>query len=136
MYYKFYKGEEYFDIDYIVNWNEEHTVFKMDCELYDDNITVSTPYSKMRRIKSKSDKPVGEWLKTDKYTVLSNGLFAYNFYDNKLGFTVLRSPIYGDFRLEELPQKDHMIMEQGDNERTDSGYARRMCRTARCDEIQ
>ncbi len=50
VYYKFYKGEEYFDIDYIVNWNEEHTVFKMDCELYDDNITVSTPYSKMRRI--------------------------------------------------------------------------------------
>ncbi len=113
VYYKFYKGEEYFDIDYIVNWNEEYTVFKMDCELYDDNITVSTPYSKMRRIKSKSDKPVGEWLKTDKYTVLSNGLFAYNFYDNKLGFTVLRSPIYGDFRLKELPQKDHMIMEQG-----------------------
>lgn len=113
IYYKFYKSEEYFDVDYIVNWNESHTVFKFDCELNNENVIVATPYGAVRRGKAKADKPMGEWLKTDKYTVLSNGFFAYNFYNNNLGFTVLRSPIYGDFRLGELPKKDHMIMEQG-----------------------
>ena len=113
IYYKFYKSEEYFDVDYAVNWNESHTVFKFDCGLNDDNVIVATPYSAVRRGKAKADKPMGEWLKTDKYTVLSNGFFAYNFYDNNLGFTILRSPIYGDFRLGELSKKDHMIMEQG-----------------------
>lgn len=113
MYYTFYHAEDYFDVEYSVNWNEEHTVFKLSNNIDDNEITVSTPYGQMKRNKSILDKPMGEWLRTDSLVYLTGSNFAYNFYDNTLGLTVLRSPIYGDFRLGELPERDYTIMEQG-----------------------
>ena len=56
---------------------------------------------------------MGEWILTDEALFLTGSNFAYNFYDDKLGITVLRSPVYGDLRLGELPKKYNMIMEQG-----------------------
>lgn len=113
MYYTFYKNEDYFDVEYRVNWNEEHTVFKFDNYIADDRITVATPYGQMERAKSVLDRPMGEWLKTNDLLYLTGSNFSYNFYDNTLGITVLRSPVYGDFRIGELAKRDYMIMEQG-----------------------
>ncbi len=112
-YYKFYKHEAYFDVDYTVNWNEAHTVFKLNCRMQCDSLTVATPYGQMKRGASKRDKPMGEWLKAGNMLLISKSNFAYNFDDDVLGITVLRSPVYGDFRLGELPEKYDMIMEQG-----------------------
>lgn len=113
LYYKFYNNEDYFDVEYVVNWNEKHTVFKFNCDTDDKAVDVSTPYSHMMRGKSDKDRPMGEWLETEKLLFLTGSIFAYNFQDNTIGFTVLRSPIYGDFRLGELEEKDYMITEQG-----------------------
>ena len=113
MYYTFYKRENYFDVDYTVNWAEAHTVLKFDCMTNADFAAAATPYSSMKREKSRLDRPMGEWIKTDKLTFLTKSCFAYNFYDDTLGFTVLRSPVYGDFRLGELLDKDYPVTEQG-----------------------
>ena len=113
LYYKFYHNEDYFDVEYTVNWNEKHTVFKFDCDTDDDEVSVSTPYSHMTRTKSPKDRPMGEWLETESILFLTGSVFAYNFKNSNLGFTVLRSPIYADFRIGELKEKDYMITEQG-----------------------
>ncbi len=113
MYYTFYKCEDYLDVEYRVNWNEEHTVFKLDNNIIVDSVTAATPYGQMKRNKSSFDRPMGEWLKADRLLYLTGSVFAYNFYDNTLGFTILRSPIYGDLRLGQLPERDYMIMDQG-----------------------
>ena len=114
MHYTFYHGEDYFDVDYRVGWNEAHTVFKLDCESGGDSVTVSTPYSHMRRGRAKADRPMGEWLRADGLLFLTGSNFAYNFYDDTLGITVLRSPVYGDLRLGALRDRDHDVMEQGE----------------------
>ena len=111
--YRFYKHENYFDLSYTINWNEAHTVFKFDCETDSSSVLVSTPYGQMRREDALADKPMGEWLKADDILFLTGSNFAYNFHDKTLGITILRSPVYGDFRLGKLPKKYNMIMEQG-----------------------
>lgn len=111
--YRFYKEEKYFDLSYTVNWNEEHIVFKFECETESKTLSVSTPYGQMQRETDLKDKPMGEWILTDEALFLTGSNFAYNFYDDKLGITVLCSPVYGDLRLGELPKKYNMIMEQG-----------------------
>lgn len=114
MYYTFYKNEEYFDLEYTVINNEEHAVLKLDFETEEDCLTVATPYSSMQRSKSPLDRPMGEWLKAGDMLLITGSNFAYNFYDHTLGITVLRSPIYADLRIEELSEKDYMLMEQGE----------------------
>lgn len=114
IYYKFYNDEDYFEVDYTVNWNEKHTVFKFDNEINEEHIKVSTPYSQIKRNRGKADKPMGEWIETNRFLLMAGGNFSYNFFEDKLGITVLRSPVYGDFRMGDLPQKDYMIMEQGE----------------------
>lgn len=114
MYYTFYKNEEYFDLEYTVINNEEHAVLKLDFETEEDCLTAATPYSSMQRSKSPLDRPMGEWLKAGDMLLITGSNFAYNFYDHTLGITVLCSPIYADLRIEELSEKDYMLMEQGE----------------------
>ena len=117
MYYSFYKKESYIDIRYRVNWNEKHIAFKLSSDLPENEHTASLPYGSVVRGESAADVPMGEWLRTDSFTVLSDHIFAYNVTDEDLGLTVLRSPIYGDLRISELDMDtDWEIMEQGINE--------------------
>ncbi len=111
--YTFYRGEKYFDLDYSVNWNEEHTVFKLVSRVSNKSAEVSTPYSHMLRGESKADRPMGEWIKCGKLLIITDSCFAYDLHDGKLGLTVLRSPIYGDLRIGELQSRDYEVMEQG-----------------------
>lgn len=113
MYYTFYKREGYFDLDYRVNWNEKHTVLKFESDTENRSVVASTPYSSMEREESCLDRPVGEWLKSDNLLYVTNGIFAYNHIDGKLGLTVLRSPIYGEFRIGDLEERDYEFMSQG-----------------------
>lgn len=114
MYYSLYTKEQYIDVHYKVNWNEKHFVFKLLTDLESDVHAVAVPYGSTERTSTKADVPMGEWLKTGNLTFCSDHIFAYNLTDRKLGFTVLRSPIYGDLRLGDLdPDTDYDIMEQG-----------------------
>ncbi len=114
MYYSLYGKENYADVRYRVNWNEKHLAFKLLSEIEEERHTAAVPYGCSDRFSTDADVPVGEWLTTDSIAFCMNRIFAYNLVENKLGFTVLRSPIYGDLRLGELDLDiDYDIMEQG-----------------------
>lgn len=113
-YYTFYKAEDYIDVKYKVNWNEGHIAFKLLCDTNDNCHTASTPYGKVSRGETVRDNPVGEWLNAGGLSFAMDNIFAYNLTGGKIGFTVLRSPIYGDLRIEEIDlDTDFDITEQG-----------------------
>lgn len=100
--YVFYRNEEYFDCYYKVNWNEKYYALKFETSVKEYKHKAQVPYGSAMRGRAMRDVPVGEYLEIDGKTYLLDGIFAYNLNDKKLGFTVLRSPIYGDLRLDEL----------------------------------
>lgn len=99
MYYTFYENEEYFDVKYVVNWNEKHYVFKLDTKVNSEIHTAGAPYAKVSRGATTADVPMSLWVSTDTASFIADGIFSYNMANNTLGLTVLRSPIYGDLRL-------------------------------------
>lgn len=114
LYYSLYEKESYMDVRYRVNWNEKHVVLKLMTDLQRNEHTVAVPYGSMQRAQTKAEVPMGEWLRTDQLLFAANHLFAYNMVEQRLGLTVLRSPIYGDLRINELDMDtDYDIMEQG-----------------------
>jgi len=114
LYYSLYEKESYIDVKYRVNWNEKHIVLKLMTDLERDEHTVSVPYGSTRRAESMAELPMGEWLRTDRLTLATDHVFAYTVTDQKLGLTILRSPIYGDLRIRDIDlDTDYDIMEQG-----------------------
>ena len=114
MYYTLYENESYIDVKYRVNWNEKHLVFKLVTDLKENIHRVSVPYTSVERGESKADVPMGEWIETDNICFITNHIFSYNLENSRIGFTVLRSPIYGDLRISEIDlDTDYDIMEQG-----------------------
>lgn len=117
MYYTFYQEENYFDVSYRVNWNEKHYVLKLETKVNDHKHTVAVPYGSVRREITKRDVPLGAWLQSDNFSVSADGIFSYNMREHILGLTILRSPIYGDYRMGELDyEEDYDIISQGINE--------------------
>ena len=114
MYYVFYRNEGYFDVKYTINWNEKHYVVKLESDIETTCHTASIPYAHIQRGENTADMPVGEWLKADDITYCFDGIFSYNLTDNRIGFTLLRSPIYGDLRLGEIDyETDYDHISQG-----------------------
>lgn len=119
--YTFYNQEDYFDLKYIVNWNEKHTVLKLTSYVGESKLIVSSPFCSEERGETRADMPMGEWLTAqrdnDSVSFIANGLFSYNKTADGVSFSVLRSCIYGDLRLCDLNEKaDYPIMEQGISE--------------------
>ncbi len=102
LYYVYYVNEDYFDVKFKVNWNEKHIALKLETQVDSDNHVASVPYGKVNRKSSKRDLPVGEFLETKDKKFLLDGIFAYNVANKKIGFTLLRSSIYGDLRIREI----------------------------------
>jgi len=114
MYYSFYEKESYIDVRYRVNWNEKHIALKFVSDVNTNEHNVSVPYGSIQRAEAKADAPMGEWIKTDDIIFATNHIFAYTMINKELGFTVLRSPIYGDLRMGEIDlDTDYEIMQQG-----------------------
>lgn len=117
MYYVFYCEEKYFDVSYRVNWNEKHYVFKLETKIKDECHTVAVPYGSVDRAETNTDVPLGTWIKTETLSICTDGIFSYNMQNQTLGLTVLRSPIYGDFRMGALDyDEDYDIISQGISE--------------------
>ena len=114
MYYTLYENENYMDVKYRVNWNEKHLAFKLVTDVKEEVHTASVSYGAVERNGAKCDVPMGQWLTADNLIFVSDAVFAYDMYDKRLGLTVLRSAIYGDFRLGELDvDVDYDILSQG-----------------------
>ncbi|MBE7023541.1 MAG: alpha-mannosidase [Ruminococcaceae bacterium] len=114
LYYTIYRQESYIDVRYKVNWNEKHLVFKLVTDIASCKHTASVPYGSAERNETKADVPVGEWLSTEALDFCTDRIFAYSASNNLLGLTVLRSPIYGDLRIDDIDlDTDYDILEQG-----------------------
>ncbi len=118
LYYTFYEKEGYFDLRYVVNWNEPHTVLKLVSDTGYEELLVSSPFASEARRDTKTDAPMGEWLtsygKDGAVSLIADSLFSYTKEGTKIGLSLLRSCIYGDLRISELdPTADYMMMEQG-----------------------
>lgn len=114
IYYTFYKNDDFIDVKYRVNWNEKHIAFKFLTDIENDEHIASTPYGKVKRASNMRDIPMCEWICTDSLSFAVNSIFAYNIQDGQLGLTVLRSPIYGDLRIQDIDfDTDYDITEQG-----------------------
>lgn len=117
MYYKFYERESYIDVSYRVNWNEKHRAFKLECETEAKTLFSSVPYGCVERKESSSDVPMSGWMNAGNIGIIADSIFSYDFSGGKIGFTVLRSPIHGDLRIEDLPPAvDYDYLSQGVNE--------------------
>lgn len=117
MYYTFYQKERYFDVSYRINWNEKHYVCKLETQVTSNGHSVAVPYGSVKREETQVDVPLGAWIKTECFSICADSIFSYNMNENVLGLTVLRSPIYGDFRLGELDyEEDYDIVSQGVSE--------------------
>ncbi len=120
-YYTFYKDTDYFDVRYVVNWNEDHIVLKLMSKTGYENIVVSSPFATQVRGDATSDEPMGEWLSMygegEGVSFIGDSSFAYTKTGDELGISVLRSCIYAEMTLEdEMPKEDYPIMEQGVSE--------------------
>ncbi len=118
LYYTFYNDKDYFDVKYIVNWNEKHTVLKLTFHTGCSELIVASPGSTESRGDCTADKPMGEWLSMQDGTcgvsLIADSLFSYNKIGDSVSLSVLRSCIYGDLRLCDLnPKADYPYMEQG-----------------------
>ena len=118
LYYTFYEKEEYFDVRYVVNWNEKHTVLKLTLNTGKSALTVSSPFMTETRGETNIDAPMGEWLSCKReecsISVMADSLFSYTKGETDVALSILRSCIYGDLRLGELNHKvDYPYMEQG-----------------------
>lgn len=112
-YFVFYKKEKYYDVFYQLNWNEAHMVFKLEIPKK-GKVTVGVPAGRVTREDMPGDVPMNKWLSCDEFSVISDSVFAYRAEQDRLGLTIVRSPIYGDFRLGEINlEDDYKIMEQG-----------------------
>ncbi|MFA7636455.1 MAG: glycoside hydrolase family 38 C-terminal domain-containing protein [Monoglobales bacterium] len=113
-YYTFYRKENYVDVKYKVNWNEAHIALKLDISAEIDGIRVGVPGGSILRKDTKGDEPLNKWMSFGGMSILTDSIFAYSADDEKVGLTLLRSPIYGDLRIEPIDLgDDYDIMEQG-----------------------
>lgn len=116
MYYTFYQKEKYFDIYYRINWNEKHFVFKLESDVNHEEHRTAVPYGSVERSSTKADVPLGKWMEVENMVISADSIFSYNMHHNKLGLTVLRSAIFGDYRMGELDyEEDYDIISQGIN---------------------
>ena len=114
LYYTFYADENYFDLRYRVNWNESHCVLKLESKTKSNATNSAVPYGIVCREETEADVPMSNFVSADGISYLCDSVFSYNSADNKLGLTVLRSPIYGDLRIRDIDlNDDYDILSQG-----------------------
>ena len=112
--YCFYAGLPCFDVSYRVNWEDAHRVLKLVCPVENPEHLAAVPAGQVTRGENPADMPLGAWLRADGVTYIPRSMFAYNMWQNQLGLTVLRSPIYGDLRIGELDEAaDYDIIDRG-----------------------
>ncbi len=117
-YYTFYSDTDYFDVRYVVNWNEKHAVLKFNSHVACSTLKVSSPFGVEERGDTCADMPMGKWLCAEEESTgvafIADALFSYTKQGDKVSLSALRSCIYGDLRLCELDgTADYPIMEQG-----------------------
>lgn len=114
MYYRFYADAPYYDVRYRVNWQEKHAVLKLETVVSQERHVAAVPFGSVERGAATQDLPMGLWLRADKFTISSTGVFAYRMWKDSLGLTLLRSPIYGDLRIKPIDESvDYDIIDRG-----------------------
>lgn len=114
IYYRFYKDSPYFDVRYRVRWEGEHAALKLCFDVESYRHVAAVPAGEIERRETRADVPLGAWVSTTDFTVVSGGAYAYSMTDGRLGVTLLRSPIWGDLRIGELDASaDYDFIDRG-----------------------
>ncbi len=114
IYYRFYRDTPYFDVRYRVRWEGKHACLKLCFDVNAHHHLAAVPAGEIGRGESRADLPLGAWVRTEDFTVVSGGAYAYSMADGTLGVTLLRSPIYGDLRLGEIDDAlDYDVIDRG-----------------------
>lgn len=115
---RLYRDTSIVDGQVRVQWNERHKALKL-CFRGGDRLKAATPgYAEPRAFDGR-ELPCGGWLDVQEADgsgalILSDCFFGFDTTrDGRVRGTVLRSPIVGDLRIEELPEDDYEYMSQG-----------------------
>ncbi len=105
------------EVRWVCHWNDRFKAVKLLCDTPESAHVAAVPYGSIQRGANAADMPLGAFVTTRDYTLLSADSFAYNLRDGRLGVTLLRSPIYGDLRIFPIDTADdYDILGQGLNE--------------------
>lgn len=117
LYYRIYHDQRAIEVRWVCHWNDRHKAVKLLCTTASDTHLAAVPYGTAARGETAHDVPLGLWVQTKEYTLLSKDSFAYSLRDGQLGVTLFRSPIAGDLRISEIdPEADYDILSTGKNE--------------------
>jgi len=114
LYYIVAHDENAIDLRWSCSWNDRHKAVKLLSAVPDPAHLAAVPYGSIRRGETAADVPLGAWVQTAGYTLMSADSFAYNLRDGQLGVTLFRSPIAGDLRIFPIdPEDDYDFLGQG-----------------------
>jgi alpha-mannosidase len=118
-----YRDLDIIDGTFKVNWREKRKVLKMEFDSLLDSpvVTVSVPYGSVTRNNNGTEFPMGEWMDVSSgdsgLSILSDSVFAYDVMGSTVGLTLLRSPAFGDLRIEPIDlDLDYDMLGQGISE--------------------
>ncbi len=99
-----YKDIRFLDIKVYVDWHEKHKILKLivPLSLQEPVVTIEIPYGSIQRKNEYIERPMQRWIdvsgivngKRMGVTIVNDGIYSYDFCDNALRLTLLRSPLY------------------------------------------
>ena len=107
------------DVRYRMLWQEGQRACRLRfvSAAEDPKLTASVPYGQTGRKKDGHDMPVGAYLTFEDeehpFTLYSDGLFSVCAEGNAMELNVVRSPVYGELHMGELPEGDYEYLGQG-----------------------
>lgn len=118
-----YRDLDIVDGTFKVNWREKRKVLKLEFNTHMDPpiVTASIPYGSVTRKNDGTELPMGEWMDVSSgdsgISILSDSSFAYDANGSTVGLTLLRSPAFGDLRIEPIDlDLDYDMLGQGISE--------------------
>jgi len=92
------------DIKIVVDWHEQHKLLKLiiPFNVISPKITVEIPYGSIVRNEEYVERPMQRWIDVTGTinemkigaTIINDGIYSYDFRNNNLRLTLLRSPLY------------------------------------------
>lgn len=102
-YFTLYGEGDAIDCTYKVNWCEQHKALKFYMPKGAEKRVVSgVPYGWTERNADGREYPMSDFIAAENFALVCDGIFACDATKDRIGLTVLRSPVAGDLRLSEL----------------------------------
>ena len=116
--YILYRGASSLEVRYRLFWQEPQKTLKFSFQAPEafDSYLAAVPAGETRRPSDGKEMPVGPHVLFGGMTLFSDSLFSASAMKDTLETTVVRSPVYGDLRIGELPGGSHEYLGHGVHE--------------------